>query len=377
MSGSAFSENDEKEFISNIDEEKRENFTFLLRNLGNNINAETFFNNNINESLNVITTKSKKSDNEEYFIKNEEINEVKIHLFFILTKNFRYLEDNYTDFFENQYLKTKRLVSQEIIYSGKELYLKEKQYSFLAIKSKDMEIKFIINNNELIYKKEKEKKIGSLMFNKENLLDEKTFLDRYKDFEVDPKTSELRMKKEKSSNLSNKYKNKKDCESKTISTKTDKSENEMKGERFYKIINENRYIRFTYNIYKKEIDGFYNKHTEIKLNTKKINFKDGIEDLKNKYNTNNDLKCHIIYKNFESEIIKEQEPLILEVKASFKIIEILNQIRQASKFFHNLQYDKKYYRKLLLEFYVVMGLLVMNNNLEIYLRVIKMKKNLI
>ena len=113
------------------------------------------------------------------------------------------------------------------------------------------------------------------------------------------------------------------------------------------------------------------------MNAKKINLKNGIEDLKNKYNTDNELKCHIIYKNFESEIIKEQEPLILEVKASFKIIEILNQIRQASKFFHNLQYDKKYYRKLLLEFYVVMGLLVMNNNSENYFRVIKMKKYLI
>lgn len=250
-----FSESDEKEFtIDSIDEDIKDNIECLIRNLGNNINTETFINNNnLMSSMTISASKSKSSNNDDYFIKHEQINEVKINLFFILTKDFRLLEDNYSDFFENQYLKAKLLVSQEIIYMENKFDFKKKEYSFLPIKSKVPEIKFMINNNEIIYKKEKEKKTGSLTFNKENLLNENEFLNRYKNFEVDQKSLELKMKKEKLPDASNEFGGEKDDEKNsknseinniTISTKTDKSENEMKGERFYKIINEKYYIRF-------------------------------------------------------------------------------------------------------------------------------------
>ena len=45
-------------------------------------------------------------------------------------------------------------------------------------------------------------------------------------------------------------------------TKTDNSEKETKGKRFYKINGENDYIRFFYTHYEKEVDGIYNKIKE-------------------------------------------------------------------------------------------------------------------
>ena len=128
--------------------------------------------------------------------------------------------------------------------------------------------------------------------------------------------------------------------------KTDKSETETEQkEKFYLINKENYYTRFFYFHYNKEIDGIYNMHKKIFLGVnKKIRFEEGLEGLKkidSYINDNNDLKCHIIYKNFIENEICENTPLILEVKGGFRIIDLLNQLKQCAKFFGRYSCDEK------------------------------------
>ena len=60
-----------------------------------------------------------------------------------------------------------------------------------------------------------------------------------------------------------------------------------------------------------------------------------------KYDINNDIKSHIIYKNFDDSYIKKDEPFILEVKKSMDTLpELLNQIKNISKVVRNLGDDK-------------------------------------
>ena len=61
-----------------------------------------------------------------------------------------------------------------------------------------------------------------------------------------------------------------------------------------------------------------------------------MDNLPKDYHIENDLNAHILYKNFEGEIIPENEPLILEVKKGFKIYDLLNQIKQISKIAKNI-----------------------------------------
>ena len=49
-------------------------------------------------------------------------------------------------------------------------------------------------------------------------------------------------------------------------------------------------------------------------------------------NNINDLKIHIIYKNFIDDQIKRDIPFILEIKKRFKLVELLEQIALDSKF---------------------------------------------
>ena len=56
----------------------------------------------------------------------------------------------------------------------------------------------------------------------------------------------------------------------------------------------------------------------------------------NNYSTNNTLKANILFKNFEEKTIPKDEPIILEIKKSFKLYDLLNQIKQISKVSKNL-----------------------------------------
>jgi len=53
------------------------------------------------------------------------------------------------------------------------------------------------------------------------------------------------------------------------------------------------------------------------------------------------LNSVIIFKNFEKNIIEENEPIILEVKKGFNLLDILNQIKESSKILKNIVYENK------------------------------------
>ena len=86
--------------------------------------------------------------------------------------------------------------------------------------------------------------------------------------------------------------------------------------------------------YEKEVDGIFSSHKDINLNIKnKVNFPDLQKDFI--YNCKNDLQGHIIYKNFESDKILANEPIILEIKSSFSLFDLMSQIKQISKIINN------------------------------------------
>jgi len=122
--------------------------------------------------------------------------------------------------------------------------------------------------------------------------------------------------------------------SQTLTLKTDNSENEINGNRFY-FETENYIKRFIFtNDYKKEVDGFYTKHKDINLGIEgnvEININQLENSLNNNYNINNDLNRHIIFKNFQDKKIPKDEPLIFEVKKSFKLYDLIIKLNKYQK----------------------------------------------
>jgi hypothetical protein len=107
-----------------------------------------------------------------------------------------------------------------------------------------------------------------------------------------------------------------------------------------------KFTKYTYiKIYKKEIDGIFEIHEEIKLNKGIIELKfdkdKNFDNLNEEYDTNNDLNAHILIKNFTETSIPKDAPFILEVKSSFQLVEVLKQIRKASKFIENFINNKR------------------------------------
>lgn len=124
---------------------------------------------------------------------------------------------------------------------------------------------------------------------------------------------------------------------KTFSMKTDNSEKEVLGKKFYFKSNNNNLIkRFIFKSYSKEVDGFFTKHKPLNLG--KFEEINKLTEKISEYDIENDIWAHIIYKNFKGNLIKENEPLIVEVKKSFKLYDLLIQIKQLSKFGNNLYY---------------------------------------
>ena len=115
------------------------------------------------------------------------------------------------------------------------------------------------------------------------------------------------------------------------------SDNEMKGYIFFD--KNNRYI-FKAN-YSKEIDGVFSKHKKIALNKKgELDLLDSLDSLLKSQNEeldiNNDIRCKLIYKNFQDEEIPQDEPFFLEVKTSMaELTDLLRQIKEISKVFKN------------------------------------------
>ena len=347
-----FGNDDNNNIIDNNEESLKK---LLNKNLLNYINTGVNLNNNYPmESTSKSKSKSDKSIDSSYFDKNEQINEVKINIFYILSLDFRLNKDssyNYYTFLTNKNeIKTHRLVIQKFHLKNKQIYYQDKEYIFLPALIISPEINFKYNGKNIIcyYDKENNNKFNMKLDDK-LLLDKKEFIESFKDPEIINIIKQNEIDKEKDrKNIDEKSEeeNNKSSTSKELNlsymTKSDDSEKETEGERFYKINEENEYIRFFYQKYKKEIDGFYNMHKSINLNKDNIiTLKEGLDNLKVNYDDKNDLKCGIIYKNFKESIIDKNEPVILEVKKGFRLIDLFNQIKQNSKPFHNLYTDKK------------------------------------
>ena len=321
----------------------------LLKNIYSDSNSDY---NNSMDSKSKSDDKSNKSVDRSYFEKNEQINEVKINIYYSLALDLVLIRDYDTKYYifltDKNIVKTKRLIIQNFFIENKRVVYKDKEYIFIPIANKGKDFIFNYNHKKITLKKEKKSNRNIMELNNEKLLDINQFIDSLTNLDIKyliqqsesvennktktekkPSEEETKSKNTKSSNLS-------------FMTTTDNSEKETEGERFYKINKENDYTRFFFTSYEKEIDGIYNHHKKINLNIKHmIDLKEGIIKLKEWYNDKNDLKCGIIYKNIVGEEIGETEPVILEVKKGLRIIDLLNQIKQNSKIFNRFSCDEE------------------------------------
>ena len=324
--------------ILNYKDESDNKIKYLKNNLFID-NIYTVFNYDNNLSMSSENSDTSIID-EKYFEKYEQINEVKVNLFFILSKEFRLNTKNYSGFLsKGNKIKTKRLVFQKFkIVDENKIEFEPKKYIFLPVK--DANLIFTYNNDTI---KVIRTKVGknyktTMKINNQDLLNEQSLKSQY-GFMINEETNEI-IRVNNFSHL-DQSSDRNSINSKSFSSKDD-SDKEILGEKFYQVIKDNNYVRYLFYIPEKEIDGIYDEHKEINLKiSKKVDLFEGIENMeKNKKNNikiDNDLQCEIIFKNFESNIIKENEPIILEVKKGFNLIEILNQIKESSKILGNIE----------------------------------------
>ena len=291
----------------------------------------------------------------------EQINKTKVNLFFILYNGCDY-KDEYKEIIINRYIKAKRLIIQNYWIKEGKIQFDKKQYRYMKIFNKQNIVSFIDGSDVIIVDKPSKKIIMTL--NKENLLSESEFIAKNKNVKnikddiklLESKTKE-RSQSVKSMNIimdsnsskesiNNMDNNTMSMDSQDIlsfgseSKELDDSDKEIKGIRFYS--QNKRYIFL--DLYSKEIDGIFTLHNKINIIEGQKDLMTGLKELlpnNNKYDINNDIKSHIIYKNFDDSYIKKDEPFILEVKKSMDTLpELLNQIKNISKVVKNL-YDGK------------------------------------
>ena len=266
----------------------------------------------------------------------EQINEVKINMLMILFNecNDDSKKDEYP-YIENEYILTRRLIIEDCKINENKLIVNKKDYVFIPIRSTNPIFPYY---KEKIKIDTKNKQLPKLIIDKNEIMNKEEFKELYKDQLT--KEIEYLNEHKKSTTKSNSGQNF------SIKTLTDNSEGEIKGKRFYIKIDDNNIRRYIFtNDYKKQIDGFYTKHKEIDLGIEgKVELKIKLEDketenydylIKN-YNIKNNLMAHILFKNFKEKIIPKDEPIILEIKKSFKLYALLNQIKQISKVAKNL-----------------------------------------
>ena len=293
----------------------------------------------------------------------EQINEVKVNLFFILYNGCDY-NDEYKEVIIDRYIKTKRLIIQDYSIKDDKIELGKKQYRYIKIVNKNDNLCFNDELDEIIVDQKKDKKDTKkeirMRLNGKKLLSENEFTDQHKN--ITNIKDDLILLNSKSGKKSLSVKNKKikmdDISSKeginiiefntiskhsndnltnsSVSKELDDSEKEVKGERFY---SENKRYIFI-DLYSKEIDGIFTIHNKIYLGEAKKDLKEGLKDLLSAEKKNkiiNDIQSHIIYKNFDDPYINENIPFILEIKKSMDfLISLLNQIKNISKVSGNL-----------------------------------------
>lgn len=116
---------------------------YIKLNLYSNIYTEFNNNNYKNIAMSSISesNKSDKTIDDKYFETHEQINEVKVNLFLILSKNFRLNSSKYPGFLvKGNKIKTKRLVVQKfkLIKDENRVEFGPKQYIFLPGQSKSL-----------------------------------------------------------------------------------------------------------------------------------------------------------------------------------------------------------------------------------------------
>lgn len=302
--------------------------------------------------------------------KEEQINEVKINLFFILKLKCNY-NNEYEKMISNNYIKSKRLVIQNYDINNNKIKFHEKDYCFIPVFNKEADI-FTFGENKINFIR-KNDKTSQMKINDKIIMTEKEFqkknqnVTNLKEEEKEYKTAKSSRKNNKSSisemdraNSINTINNNDNVNTKTADNKkyekplsqttpkindnnsnlSETSDKEIDGLKFFD--EKNRYI---YKYYSKQIDGIYTDHELIKLNKKgNIELLKSLDLLKesydnpnnNSHDNKNDLQSHIIFKNFQSDEIQRNKPFILEVKKSMAgLIELLIQIKEIAKVIKN------------------------------------------
>ena len=289
--------------------------------------------------------------------KKEQIDEIKVFLFFVLHNNCDYYEKYDSLINSARDIIAKRLVIQNYKIEEKKIKFEKKRYIFISPKTNQPFFSFKDGNKEIQI--QKNLKEFSMTISGKSLLKVNDFIKQNeKNIENIEELKYKKAKKNKSNDISKDEMNEikvnfsntssseklmsltdeelpdiiqNQSKQSSISSNTnqeDDSEKELNGDMFYDI--DSRYI---FNSYKKEVDGIFSKHRTITLNKEEIYLKDGLEDLlANVYDIENDIKSHIIFKNFKEEQINENESFILEVKKSMaELLSLLNQIKNISK----------------------------------------------
>ena len=255
----------------------------------------------------------------------EQIDEVKYFFFMVLYNECSYSEE-YKEFKNpnKNELNLIRVVYQEIIFNEvtQKYEFSDKGYIFLPMNRKEFQIK---SKNNRIYDFYVSKSKIKVQRNNNNLLTDNEFVEKYGN------------NKFKIEDINNNNNNNNDNNNITILDEF--SEEEMNKKLFYDVIGNNEFMCFSIlNRYSKEIDAIFTEHKGLNINVEEVNLKDGIEKLISGENNNidNDLKSIIIFKNFKEKVIEKENAIVMEIKKSIRISDLIIQLKQDAKIFKYL-----------------------------------------
>ena len=245
----------------------------------------------------------------------EQINEVKYFFFMVLFNECEY-SDEYKGFKISQKneLNLIRIVKQKVTLNEitKKFVLGEKIFAFLPRTQK--KFRFEGENVGETYVITLDKGKIQITKDEKDLLTAKEFEEKYK----------IKIETKKDGNILDSF-----------------SEEEMNNKLYYDMIGNNEFIRFSIlSGYRKEIDAIFTKHKEINLASGIVDFKDGISNFIEGKNSNiqNDLKSIIIFKNFEETAIPKDKPIVMEIKKSCRLSDLIIQLKQDAKIFKYIKY---------------------------------------
>ena len=255
----------------------------------------------------------------------EQVDEVKYFFFMVLYNECSYSEE-YKEFKNpnKNELNLIRVVYQEIIFNEvtQKYEFSDKGYIFLPMNRKEFQIK---SKNNRIYDFYVSKSKIKVQRNNNNLLTDNEFVEKYGN------------NKFKIEDINNNNNNNNDNNNITILDEF--SEEEMNKILFYDVIGNNEFMCFSIlNRYSKEIDAIFTEHKGLNINVEEVNLKDGIEKLISGENNNidNDLKSIIIFKNFKEKVIEKENAIVMEIKKSIRISDLIIQLKQDAKIFKYL-----------------------------------------